>query len=32
MNKKLSAASLRAVRYNQGPEWYCELRTKAISV
>lgn len=29
--KKLSAASKRARHYTKGPEWFCEIRTKAIT-
>ncbi len=29
--KKLSAASKRALNFNKGPEWFCEIRSKAIT-
>ena len=31
MDKKLSAASKRALAYTKGPEWYCEFRTKPLT-
>lgn len=31
MEKKLSAATLRASNYPKGPEWYCEIITKPIT-
>lgn len=31
MERKLSAASLRAERYKRGPEWYCEIVEKEIT-
>ncbi|MDP4624506.1 MAG: family 43 glycosylhydrolase [Akkermansiaceae bacterium] len=31
MEKKLSAASLRALNYTKGPEWFCEIVTKPIT-
>jgi len=31
MTKNLSAASKRALAYTKGPEWFCEIRTKAIT-
>ncbi|MFC7339145.1 glycoside hydrolase family 117 protein [Haloferula chungangensis] len=31
MEKKLSAATLRAKNYPKGPEWYCEIITKPIT-
>ena len=31
MERKLSAASIRAQAYTKGPEWFCELRTQGIT-
>lgn len=31
MTERLSAASQRARSYSRGPEWYCEIRTRAIT-
>lgn len=31
MTKKLSAASKRALNYAKGPEWFCDIRSKAIT-
>lgn len=30
-SKKLSAASLRALNYTKGPEWYCDFRSQALT-
>ncbi len=31
MDRRLSAASLRAQAYSKGPEWFCEIRTRPIT-
>jgi len=31
MTKKLSAASIRAMQYNKGPEWFCDIVMKDIT-
>lgn len=31
MTPKLSAASQRALAYTKDPEWFCEIRTRAIT-
>ena len=31
MERKLSAASIRAQAYTKGPEWFCEIRTQPVT-